>query len=236
MRAVFLGFLRHQAHVTDVTHRRHVESTVLYAVVDDRLVDGGVAPIRDNEFRVVQLAVGPPHLPRGADGRGHGRVDDHVARHVEVRDAFVRVDHRHGRATFVDGGDIGFDLGSLCFRELFYPGIHIANAILRIDTELVEQRCVLVEYIGIVGRDGMPEHDRVRHLHHRCLEVQGEQHALLFCIVNLGCKERSQRRTVHNRRIDHFVREHRHRLPQHDCCPVGRFQLDAQLAGLGDNG
>ena len=40
------------------------------------------------------LAVGVPHLARGADHRRHRRVDDHVARHVQVGDAAVGVDHR----------------------------------------------------------------------------------------------------------------------------------------------
>ena len=56
-------------------------------------------------LRVLLLAGRVPHLPRGADRRGHRGVDDDVRRGVEVRDALVGVDHRDRRA----GGERGVD-------------------------------------------------------------------------------------------------------------------------------
>ncbi len=97
VRAVFLGRLRHESHVADVAHRRHVVGTVSTAVVDDGLVHARVAAVRDQRDHVVQLAVGAVHAARRADGRGHRGVDDHVARHVQVRDALVRIHHRERR-------------------------------------------------------------------------------------------------------------------------------------------
>src|SRR6185437_5022849 len=45
VRAVLLGCLRHQADVADVAHRRDVIRAVLFAVLDDRLIDARVAAV-----------------------------------------------------------------------------------------------------------------------------------------------------------------------------------------------
>ena len=62
---------------------------------------------------VVLFAVGAPHVARGADHGGHRGVDDDVARHVEVGDALVGVDHRQpgtvGQALLDGGADIVAD-------------------------------------------------------------------------------------------------------------------------------
>ena len=57
-----------------------------------------VGGVGDHELGVLLLAGGVPHLAGGADRRRHRGVDDHVARHVQVRDAAVGVDHRDRRA------------------------------------------------------------------------------------------------------------------------------------------
>ena len=51
------------------------------------LVDGWVAPIRDDTLDLLQLVVLVPHLTAVSDHVGHAGVDDHVAGHVQVRDA-----------------------------------------------------------------------------------------------------------------------------------------------------
>ncbi len=97
--AVLLGRLGHEADVGHRAHRRRVEGAVGPAVVDDHLVDAGVAAVGDDGEGVGLLAVRAPHVARGADHRRHRGVDDDVARHVQVGDAPVRVDHgqRAGR-------------------------------------------------------------------------------------------------------------------------------------------
>ena len=82
-------------------HRAHggrVEGAVGAAVVDDGLVDAGVAAVREDGEGVGLLAVRAPHVAGGADHGRHRGVDDDVARHVQVGDALVGVDHRQRRA------------------------------------------------------------------------------------------------------------------------------------------
>ena len=92
--AVLLGLLRHQADVRRRAHRRRVERAVLAAEVDRLGVERRVARVRDHRLGVLLLAGRVPHLARRADHRRHRRVDDHVARHVQVGDPAVGVDHR----------------------------------------------------------------------------------------------------------------------------------------------
>ena len=71
----------------------------------DGLVDAGVGGVRDHREGVGLLAVGAPHVARGADHRRHRGVDDDVGGHVQVGDALVGVDHGHRRAV----GQAGLD-------------------------------------------------------------------------------------------------------------------------------
>ena len=105
------------------------------AVVDDRLIDAGVAAVRDHRLRVVQLAVGSPHLARRADRGRHRRVDDHVARHVQVGDALARIDHRQRRPRRVDGLEVGFDRGALVGGQRLDLRVDVADAVVGIDAE-----------------------------------------------------------------------------------------------------
>ena len=97
--AVLLGRLRHQADVGHRAHRGRVEGAVGAAVVDDGLVDAGVATSRGSRRGCRPRSPSASHIwPRGADHRRHRGVDDDVARHVQVGDAAVGVDHRQRRA------------------------------------------------------------------------------------------------------------------------------------------
>ncbi len=87
MRAVFFGRLRHEADITDVAHGRDVECPMQLTVIDRRLIDPGVAPVRNHCFGVVRFAVGSPHTPGGSDRGGHRCIDDHIAGNVEVGDS-----------------------------------------------------------------------------------------------------------------------------------------------------
>ena len=89
VRAVFLSLLSHQPDVGHAAHRGGIEFPVLSTEIHDGLINARVTAVRDHGFHVVFFAVRPPHFPTHAKGRGHGGVDNDVARHVEVGNAFV---------------------------------------------------------------------------------------------------------------------------------------------------
>ena len=91
--AVFLGGLGHQADVGDGAHGGRVEGAVGAAVVDDHLVDAGVAAVREDGEGVGFLPVAAPHVAGAADHGRHRGVDDDVGGHVQVGDALVGIDH-----------------------------------------------------------------------------------------------------------------------------------------------
>ena len=64
--------------------------------------------------------------------------------------------------------------------QLVERGQDRAEPVVRARAERLERVVVLGEDAGEEGADGVPEDDRVRDLHHRRLQVQGEQHALLL--------------------------------------------------------
>ncbi len=216
VRAVLLGLLRHQADVADVAHGRHVEGAVLFAVFDDGLVNPRVTTIRDQGLGVMQLAVRAPHLPGGADRGGHRRVDDHVTRHVEVGNALVRVDHRQGGPIRVHGIDIRLDLPALGFGQCGCFCIHVADAVIRIDADSFEECGMFLEDLCIEDRNGVPENDGIRDLHHRCLDVQREQNAHVPGRIDLGGEKLPQPAAVHVSSVDNFVGEYGYLLTQHD--------------------
>ncbi|HIE93709.1 MAG TPA: hypothetical protein EYQ83_12905, partial [Acidobacteria bacterium] len=65
---------------------------------------------------------------------------------------------------------------------------------------------VFVECGREVHRHAVTEHDRVGHLHHGGLEVQGEQHALPPGVLDLGLEKLYERALAHECRIDDLAR------------------------------
>ncbi len=61
-------------------------------------------------------------------------------------------------------------------------------------------KCVLVE-----NSDAVAKHDRVRHLHHGRLDVQGEHHPGLARIVNFLFIELQQGLLAHEHAVDDFA-------------------------------
>ena len=94
VRAVLFGLLSHQADVWNRTHGGRIEGSVGLAELNGFFVDVGVASVGNYRFGVLRLTVFVPHLPRRANHGRHRSVNDHVAGHVQVGDALVRVHHR----------------------------------------------------------------------------------------------------------------------------------------------
>ncbi len=93
---------------------------------------------------------------------------------------------------------------------------------------------MLVQHVAVERLDHHAEHDRVGDLHHRRLQVQREQHALLLGIGDLRLHEGGQRALTHHRRIDQLTGLHRGLFLQHRHRAVLADQLDLDVAGLRD--
>ena len=142
-----------------------------------------------------------PHLPRAADRRRHGGVDDDVARHVQVGDAAARVDLRERRAGRVRRRDRLLDLRPLVLRAASARSRqHAAEALVGVGADRREVVGVPLEDVREVGPHDVAEDDRVGDLHHRGLEVHREQDALLLGLRDLRGEEGLQRGAAHARR------------------------------------
>ena len=205
---------------------------LLLAILHDRPVRRRVTPVGDHRLRVVQLSVGPPHFPRVAYDDRHRCVDDDVARHMQVRDPLVRVDHREGRPVLVHGLDVRLDFRSFRFRQFLYFRVQIAQPVVGAHAQLFQHRRVLLENVLVEDGDGVPEHDRVGYLHHGGFEVQREQHAALLRILDLLFIEFPQGADIHRRRVDHFPFQQLQLLLQDGHLPVAGDELDPYLRRL----
>jgi hypothetical protein len=200
--AVLFGFLRHQANVRHAAHGGRIERAVGLAVFDHGLVDGGVAAIRDHGLGVVQLAVGAPHLAGVTDHGRHRGVDDDVARHVQVGDAFVGVDHRQRRARGVDRLDVGFDLRLLLGRQGLDASVQVADAVVQVEADLGQHVGVLGQGVFIELGNDLAEHDRVGDLHHGGFQVNRQQHALFLGVFDFSGDEAAQGVFAHDGAVD----------------------------------
>ena len=161
-------------------------------------------------------------LPPSADHRGHRGVDDDVARHVQVGDALVGVDHRE-RA--------GRRRGRRRCRPRSRPLVvgqrgerrrgRRRGRCWRSTPAAASVVAVLGEDVGEEGLDRVAEDDRVGDLHHRGLEVEREQHALGLGVGDLLGEERVERGDAHERGVDDLAGEDREAVLEHGDGAVG---------------
>ncbi len=199
------------------------------AVVDGGLEQRRIATIGDRGDHVVQLAVGPPHLARLADHRRHRGIDDHVARHVEIGDAAIGVDHGEAGAPGVLGLDVGLDRGLLGLGQGLDAGHHVAHAVVGIDAQLLQGGAMLLEHVGEEHRHAMAEQDGIGDLHHGRLDVQREQNAVLLRGLDLGREEGIQFPGAHHRAVDDLARLEGNLRLQHRRRAILDDQLDAGI-------
>lgn len=230
MRAVFLGFLRHQADVGHRAHGGRIERAVRFAIVDHGLVDIGIAAIRDHRLGVLQLAFSVPHLTRIANHRRHRCIDDHITGHMQVGDALVGIDHRQGRTLRVFGLDIGLDLRLLRFRQRGDTCVQIADAVVGIEADRRKRIGMLAQRVLIELADHHTEQHRVGDLHHGGFQMHREQHILGLGIGDLGIDEAGQCALAQHRGIDDFASLDRHFVLQHAAAAIIADECDLQRA------
>ena len=166
---------------------------------------------------------------------------------MEIGDAFVRVDHRDGGARGEDGGDVGLEGDFLVGGEFFDFAEEIAEAVVEIDAEGGEGGGVFREEVFAEDADAEAEHDGVGDLHHRGLEVEREERAVLLGLHDLLGVEGAEGLPVHERGVEDFAGlEGRLFLEDDDLCrlsdDLGRCaggsgsgdELDADGGGGGD--
>mmetsp|Transcript_23326 Transcript_23326/g.40537 ORF Transcript_23326/g.40537 Transcript_23326/m.40537 type:complete len:773 (-) Transcript_23326:1760-4078(-) len=234
VRAVLFGLLRHQ---TDVGHRAcggYVERAVGFEEVDSFIVDGGVATIRDHTVGVPFVACFVPAFAACADHSWHGGVDDHIGRHVQVGDAFVAVDHVHGRAG--QSGDLGFD--GIGVVERVDRGQNSTQTRVRGTTGCCNRFAVCVPNRAQPCFYRVAKDDRVRDLHHGGFHVQGEHGAVGFGVFNRVCEEGAQRFGRHEGGVCDGASSQRVAVLEHGRGPVFANKFDLRITGLrlGDGG
>jgi hypothetical protein len=194
---------------------RRVEVAVPLAEVDDLLVDAGEGRFRDHRLGFLQAAVGAVHLAADADHGRHRGVDDHVVGRVEVGDALGRIDHRQRRAVLVAGVQVTL-ISSFWTRQRGDLVVQVDHAVVDVHAQLVEQLAVLVERFLVEDAHAVAEHDGVRHLHHRGLDVQREHHAGLVRVLDLLLVEGQQGLLAHEHAVDDLAGLQRHLRLEHD--------------------
>ena len=128
----------------------------------------------------------------------------------------------------VAGVQVALDFFALRFRQLGDLVVEIGHAVIDIDAQFLEQLGVLLESILVVNPDAVAEDDRVRNLHHRCLDVQREHHAGFAGIFQLGFIEFTKRFLAHIHAVDDLAFEQRElRLENQGLAALGeQFHLD----------
>ncbi len=205
VRAVLFGLLCHQANVRYAAHGHRIKGAVGFAEVDHLLVDASIGALRHHRFGVFLLSVFAPHLTRIADHGGHGGVDDHITRDVQVGDAFDRVNHRHFRTLGIAGVDVVKDLFLLGVGQRLDLVVDAADSIVRINAQFFEELAVLVEDVLVVNANGMAEDDRMRDFHHGRLDVQGPHDAGFFAILQRLLEKFAQLVAAHEHAVEHFA-------------------------------
>ena len=125
---------------------------------------------------------------------------------MQVRNPLVRIDHRQAWPVREGCINVCLDCGLLLVRQILDTCQQVAESVVRIDANFVEHDRMFREDVGKENADRMAEDDRVRHLHHRCFKMHGQQHIFSFGIGNFLSEEFPQRISIHHRRVDDFAR------------------------------
>ena len=85
---------------------------------------------------------------------------------MQVGDPLVGIHHRHGGPFLVDLLNVSFDRLALIVRQGFDLRVKIAEAVVRIHTQLFERLAMLLKHVLVIHRYGMTKDLGVRDLHH----------------------------------------------------------------------
>mmetsp|Transcript_56344 Transcript_56344/g.146889 ORF Transcript_56344/g.146889 Transcript_56344/m.146889 type:complete len:287 (+) Transcript_56344:1548-2408(+) len=153
---------------------------------------------------------------------------------MEIRDPAMRVHHGDSPTFVVGRHDISLDGLLLRLRQCGDLLVDIAEAVVGVHAELREGLRVLGEDILEVNLHAMTEHDRIRHLHHRRLQVKREEHTRGLGLLDRLLIEVTEELAIHEGAVQHLPGLKWQLLLQHRLRAIVSQQLDASLASLGD--
>ncbi len=145
---------------------------------------------------------------------------------MEVGDALVGVDHGELRA--IREGLVERCADLCAVLEVLEACEDRAEAIVGAEASCGELLTVLLEHVGEERLDDVAEDDRVGDLHHRRLEVSGEEDVSLLRLGDLGLEELGKLRGFHLGGVDHFTLEHIEVALEDGLGAVGSDVLDRQ--------
>mmetsp|Transcript_8137 Transcript_8137/g.19408 ORF Transcript_8137/g.19408 Transcript_8137/m.19408 type:complete len:221 (+) Transcript_8137:1245-1907(+) len=218
---------------------------MLLAEVDGLLEDPGVASIRDESLGVPQcgvprtrLGIGGPHPSaqpiHASNHRRHGSIDNHIAWHVQIGDATVRINHcklwLRGEAIF----DVLFNLLSLCIGQLADFVLQITEPVVGIHSDLLQDSPMLLKNPAEKDFHCVTKNDRIRDFHHRSFKMQRQEHLLRLGVRHLVLKVLLQRFDAHEGRIQHLAGYKRQLWLQHRHFSIRSHMLNASGARSSD--
>ena len=172
VRTVFFCLLRHEPDIGHGTHLDRIERAIGAAEIDDGLVNRGISAVRNDGQSILRLTLGVPHLAAFADHGRHRCVDDHIAGHMEVGDAFVRIDHGQRGSGGERRSQSGLEPRFFRGGQLSHFGHEVAESVVEIDAELVERRGLRADEVPQKNLNRVAEEHGVGDLHHGCLEME----------------------------------------------------------------
>ena len=110
-------------------------------------------------------------------------------------------------------------------------GQQFGNPVVRVHRQLRQFRPVPGEHILVVHRHAVAENNRVRHAHHSGLQVEGEQHILVFGPGDFSGVELPQRADIHHGAVNDFAGLQRDAGFEVGHAPVRGHKPDCRRAG-----
>ena len=201
------------------------------AEINDGLVDARVTAVRNDGNDILRLTRGVPHLAALAQHRGHGCIHDDIARHMQVGDALVAIDHGDRGAMRVDRLNVRLNGRAFGFRKRGDLGNQVAKSVLDIHADPFERCSVFSKYWLEISAYGMTKDDRVRDLHHGCFQMQREKQPRDASLCNLRFKERAQLVLTQERSINDVARVELDAILEHCHGAAGADMLNTHCRG-----
>ena len=120
----------------------------------------------------MQLVVGTPRAAAIADDHGHGGINNHITRHMQMGDTSAGVHHSQLWAGAINFPNISLDFLTFGLREGLNLGVEFSHSIVGVHPKLSQHGRMFGQHVLVVNRHTMAENNRIGHAHHGRLQVQ----------------------------------------------------------------